>query len=83
MSSKKYFCEHCDAYLSKTLYFKHKKTYYDRKSKIWRPSRLLPSGDGIEDFELMNEDFQESELSAVVEESTVHSDIEGEKGIFI
>ena len=52
-------------------------------SQIWRPSRLLPSGDGIEDFELMNEDFQESELSAVVEESTVHSDIEGDKGIFI
>ena len=83
MSSKKYFCEHCDAYLLKTLYLKHKKTYYDRKSKIWRPSRLLPSGDGLEDFELMNEDFQEFELSAVVEESTVHSDIEGDKGIFI
>ena len=57
--------------------------HYDRKSKIWRPSRLLPSGDGLEDFELMNEDFQEFELSAVVEESTVHSDIEGDKGIFI
>ena len=31
----------------------------------------------------MDEDFQESELSAVVEESTVHSDIESDKGIFI
>ena len=72
------FCEHCDTYLFKMLYFKHKKTYYDRKLKIRRPSRLLPSG---EDFELMNEDFEESELPAVVEESTVHRDIEGDKGI--
>ena len=47
---RSYFCEHCDDYVSKTLYFKHKRLYYDRKTKIWSSLRLLPSG--IEDFVL-------------------------------
>ena len=35
MSSRRYYCEHCNQYLSKTLFFKHKRLYYDRLSKKW------------------------------------------------
>lgn len=35
-STKLYFCDHCEKLLSKTLYYKHKKFYYDRNSEKWR-----------------------------------------------
>ena len=34
--SKWYFCEHCDEFISKTLYYKHRKLFYDRKAKKWK-----------------------------------------------
>ena len=32
---KRHFCEHCNEYVSKTLYHKHKQIYYDQKEKRW------------------------------------------------
>ena len=28
-------CGHCDEYLSKTVYYQHKRLFYDRRSKKW------------------------------------------------
>lgn len=33
--SKRYYCGHCEEKISKTLYFKHKKLYYDAVTKEW------------------------------------------------
>ena len=40
---KEYFCGHCNAAVSKTLFFKHKKLYYDKKLKVWKSMEILPS----------------------------------------
>ena len=35
MSSRKYLCGHCNEYLGKTLYYKHKQVYYSQEAKRW------------------------------------------------
>ena len=52
--TKKYFCGHCKRFVSKTLFFKHKKLYYDHKTKQWKLERLvkIPSES---DFEMSAE----------------------------
>lgn len=48
-----YFCGHCNKQLSKTLYFKHKKLFYDTRGKCWQSERLfLSSEHGVFDFDL-------------------------------
>ena len=37
---KVYFCEHCQQELSKTLFFSHKKLYYNTKLRKWQKSRI-------------------------------------------
>ena len=56
-STKKYFCGHCKDAVSKTLFFKHKKLYYDRKTKEWKSQRLVKLPGGREsDFEMPADD---------------------------
>ena len=66
---KKYVCGHCDKAVSKTLYFKHKKLYYDRLSRSWRVTRLVSSVNQCEEF-----DFDENE------QDDEDQDIEDEQG---
>ena len=45
-----YYCEHCKEDISKTLYFQHRKLFYDPKLNLWQ------SGSSIEDHQqLQNE----------------------------
>ena len=40
-SQGRYYCGHCDAVLSKTLFFRHKRLFYDRKAKRWSRRRVV------------------------------------------
>lgn len=39
---RSYFCGHCSKELTKTLYFQHKKAFYNKKEKQWSHSRVCP-----------------------------------------
>jgi len=54
-SRKSYFCGHCKEEVSKTLFFQHRKLYYDKRSREWKTERVTPNDLG-EDF-----DFEEAE----------------------
>lgn len=72
IEKKKYFCGHCNAFVSKTLYYKHKKLYYDRRAKAWKSNRVVKSSeDGVleEDFVLSansSDDDSADNMDAVV-----------------
>lgn len=40
---KHLYCDHCDDYISKTLYYQHKRLYYDSMTKTWSKTRLYTS----------------------------------------
>ena len=40
-----YYCGHCDKQLSKTVFYRHKRLYYDRRSKTWSSCRILADPD--------------------------------------
>ena len=40
-SSKRMYCGHCHEYLTKTVYFKHKRLHYDRTTKQWLSTRAF------------------------------------------
>ena len=52
---KKYFCGHCNAPVSKTLFFKHKKLFYDPNLKVWRSKRIPPAINVEDEFVLSND----------------------------
>ena len=52
---KKYFCGHCNAPISKTLFFKHKRLFYDPHLKVWKNKRIPPSVDVEDEFFLSKE----------------------------
>lgn len=55
--ANKYLCGHCNAELSKTLFYRHKSLYYDAKTKTWSSERLLPDSIvNVEDFTLSDDD---------------------------
>ena len=54
---KTYFCGHCSKELTKTLFFQHRKLFYDRKTRKWSQQKVFESILG-NDF-----DFTESENS--------------------
>uniref|UniRef100_A0A1X7VLH9 Uncharacterized protein n=1 Tax=Amphimedon queenslandica TaxID=400682 RepID=A0A1X7VLH9_AMPQE len=39
MKSRFLFCGHCDEMVSRTKYYTHKRSFYDRKNKIWQKSK--------------------------------------------
>ena len=41
---KRYYCGHCKDYVSKTLFYQHKRLYFDRKAKKWSKERLYFDG---------------------------------------
>lgn len=48
-SRKTYYCGHCSKDLSKTLYFQHRKLFFDRRAKQWRDTKVYQ--DLGEDFD--------------------------------
>lgn len=43
---KRFYCEHCSEYISKTLFYQHKRQFYDAARKKWHYTRVpfVPSG---------------------------------------
>ena len=60
--AKVYFCGHCQQRLSKTLYFLHKKLYFDPKLKTWKCLRdaVIPAAP-VEEFRFSDEDSEVGE----------------------
>lgn len=57
----KYFCGHCNRKLTKTLYFKHKKLYYDIRAKSWNKERVYQHYDGfLREFSMSTVSAEES-----------------------
>ena len=63
-TSKKYFCEHCDAYVSKTLYLSTRRPIMIKNQKFGDHQGLLPSGKDIRVFVLAGDS---SELGSETE----------------
>ena len=38
---KKRFCGHCKEYLCKTVYFQHKRLYFNKESNEWLPTQIF------------------------------------------
>ena len=36
-----YFCGHCNRLLAKTVFFRHKRMFYDHKAKRWSKKRVV------------------------------------------
>ena len=72
MSARKYYCGHCETYVSKTLYFKHKRMYYERHSKTWKSTRVLPTNHDFEDY-VLSENSNQSESDQEIEDTTEES----------
>ena len=39
-SGKRYYCGHCSELLSKTLYYQHRRNYYDTHSRTWSKTKV-------------------------------------------
>ena len=40
-SSKQRFCGHCEKYLSKSVYYRHRRLYYNKLTEQWSSTRLF------------------------------------------
>lgn len=40
-SRKRILCSHCNEYLCKTVYFQHKRLYFDKAVNEWLPTRVF------------------------------------------
>ena len=58
-TTRLYFCDHCEKLLSKTLYYKHKKFYYDKNRKTWTKNIIHYE---VDDFQFSGSDPESGEL---------------------
>lgn len=72
MEQKKYVCGHCNATVSKTQYFKHKKLFYDAHLKVWRSERIPPPVESGDDFFLYEDDDRPVSGDADIVEEEQH-----------
>ena len=40
---KRVYCEHCNEYISRSLYYLHRRQYYDPKQRKWSSDRIYTS----------------------------------------
>lgn len=57
--NERYFCGHCNRKVSKTLYFTHKKLYYDVQSQEWISGAQDGAHDEVQDFAFSDSDENE------------------------
>ena len=53
-SKKLVLCSHCDEYVSKRTYYRHKRLYFDTQSRKWCKERVF-NASGQDDFVLEHE----------------------------
>ena len=75
--SSKRFCEHCKVYVSKNVYYRHKRLYYNKKEEKWSSSRVFYTT--VEDTDASGISSSLSPLSPTANEDTFLGSIhEGE-----
>ena len=55
--SRSYHCEHCGEKVSKTVYYQHKKLYYDKTTGIWKRQESCDTPPGGTDRDTLMNDF--------------------------
>ena len=48
---ERFHCDHCNEKISKTLYFQHKRIYYNPSTQSWKKSRISIPSDGDTDVD--------------------------------
>lgn len=71
---KNYFCGHCHQHVSKTLFFQHRKLYYDKRAKQWNAERVVPVD--------LGEDFDFARAEATEQEKTTAGNLEMHSVLF-
>jgi len=75
-----YYCPHCNNFVPRTTYFRHKRQFYDAKDKVWRNSIYLKSSEesssthkaqNVDRTTMDTEECENSELSVVEQEREV------------
>ena len=61
---KLYFCGHCEERISKTLYFKHRRIYYDNRTKQWAKNPIV-SNDLGDTFDFAKAEAAEQKDSSI------------------
>ena len=46
---KRGYCEHCGDYVSKTLYYQHRWSYYNENLRVWCQERVYQYQDGVDE----------------------------------
>ena len=80
VNRKRYYCGHCDEYLSKTVYFQHRRLYFEVKCQKWSKKRLFACAGRGESEPTSAEDSQSSsaeELSTFVRDNEIVEDSDG------
>lgn len=56
----RYYCGHCEEKISKTLYFRHKRLYYNPDSEEWISSKetQVDNNDMVVDFTFHDDDVE-------------------------
>ena len=57
----RYFCGHCNRQLSKTLFFRHKRMFFDRKARKWSSVKVISDDTTSEPFTLTSSDDDSSD----------------------
>ena len=63
-AGKRFHCQHCNEKVSKTLYYQHKKLYYNEDTKSWSkesPSQLEDNKSEGEEFTFSDSDTPQVE----------------------
>ncbi len=74
---KRYYCPHCKKRISKTLYYEHKRLFYNVKGRIWSADRVFQEIEGSGSAEIFALDSNGSDsqsednqgLSAIISNS--------------
>ena len=53
---ERYYCNHCEEKVSKTLYFTHKQLYYDHTTEEWIKRDDEENQSGVADFTFSDSD---------------------------
>ena len=56
---KRYFCGHCDQSLSKTVFYQHRRLYYNAESKKWCKGRLFSVPTSEPSFTMPDDEFEQ------------------------
>ena len=63
---RKRFCGHCNEYHSKTVYFQHKRLYFNKESNKWLPTQVFSKSSSSDEQDFRPKSTATPRPSAVV-----------------